>query len=40
MAIFGAGPMMGPVAGPIIGGFLSQAKGWRWVFWLLSILVS
>ncbi|KAJ9150380.1 MFS general substrate transporter [Pleurostoma richardsiae] len=38
MAIFGAGPMMGPVAGPIIGGFLSQAKGWRWVFWLLAIL--
>jgi len=24
--------------GPIAGGFLSQAKGWRWVFWLLTIL--
>ena len=24
--------------GPIIGGFLSQAKGWRWNFWLLAII--
>ena len=19
---------------PVIGGFLTQAKGWRWLFWL------
>lgn len=24
-------PLLGPVCGPIIGGFLAQAKGWRWV---------
>ncbi|KAI0436980.1 putative MFS multidrug transporter [Xylaria telfairii] len=37
-AVFALGPLLGPVIGPIIGGFLSQAAGWRWVFWLLLIL--
>ncbi|KAI1821152.1 putative MFS multidrug transporter [Xylaria intraflava] len=37
-AVFALGPLLGPVIGPIVGGFLSQAAGWRWVFWLLLIL--
>jgi multidrug resistance protein len=40
MAIYGLGPLLGPVVGPIAGGYLSQAQGWRWVFWLLAIVVS
>lgn len=40
MAIWAMGPLLGPVIGPVAGGFLSQAKGWRWVFWLLAIIVS
>jgi multidrug resistance protein len=39
MAIWAMGPLIGPVVGPLGGGFLTQAKGWRWVFWLLAILV-
>lgn len=39
MAIWTAGPLFGPVVGPVAGGFLVQAMGWRWVFWLLTILV-
>lgn len=27
----------GPVIGPVIGGFLTQAEGWRWLFWLAVI---
>lgn len=27
----------GPVIGPVIGGFLTQAAGWRWLFWLIVI---
>ena len=38
MAVWGMGAQLGPMLGPVIGGFLSQAKGWRWVFWLLTIV--
>ncbi|KAL7269161.1 hypothetical protein RUND412_008182 [Rhizina undulata] len=38
IAIFAMGPLFGPVIGPVAGGFLSQAKGWRWDFWVLSII--
>ncbi|KAK6821050.1 cycloheximide resistance protein [Apiospora arundinis] len=27
-----------PIIGPVAGGFLSEAKGWRWTFWLLAIV--
>ncbi|KAL8710258.1 MAG: hypothetical protein Q9225_007326 [Loekoesia sp. 1 TL-2023] len=39
-AIFALGPLMGPVIGPVAGGYLSQAKGWRWVFWLITIVAG
>jgi len=29
--------MLGPTVGPIAGGYLSEAKGWRWDFWFLSL---
>ena len=31
-------PLLGPVAGPIVGDYLTQAYGWRWAFRLQSIL--
>lgn len=31
MGVFGAMPWCGPVIGPVIGGFVSAAAGWRWV---------
>ena len=40
MALWAMGPLMGPVVGPVAGGFLSQAKGWRWVFWVITMAVS
>jgi multidrug resistance protein len=39
MSIWALGPLLGPCVGPICGGFLIEAKGWRWVFWLMVILV-
>ncbi len=33
------GQLLGPVVGPTVGGFLSQDLGWRWIFWLLAIVV-
>ncbi|OTA68720.1 bicyclomycin resistance protein [Hypoxylon sp. EC38] len=38
MAVFSIGPLMGPIIGPVAGGFLSDAEGWRWSFWLLTIV--
>lgn len=37
MSLFAAAPFMGPVFGPLIGGFLGQAAGWRWVQALVTI---
>jgi MFS transporter, DHA2 family, multidrug resistance protein len=32
MALFGAGVMVGPIAGPVLGGWLTDSYDWRWVF--------
>lgn len=40
MAVWGMGAQLGPMLGPIIGGFLAQAKGWRWAFWLQTIVAG
>ncbi len=39
MALFAMGPLMGPVIGPVAGGYLTQAVGWRWIFWVILIAV-
>lgn len=33
-------PFIAPVLGPTIGGFLSNAKGWRWTSWFIVIIVG
>ncbi|CAI7613213.1 unnamed protein product [Penicillium glandicola] len=37
MAIWGLGSLIAPVFSPIAGGYLSEAAGWRWVFWVIVI---
>jgi len=34
MAIYGAGIMVGPIIGPTLGGWLTEAVNWRWVFFI------
>lgn len=34
-SFFGMGVVFGPIIGPTVGGYLSDAYGWRWVFFLL-----
>lgn len=38
MAAFSAAPFIGPAIGPLVGGFLADAKGWRWLYWIQLIL--
>lgn len=40
MGIFGACGILGPVFGPLVGGFAAQAKGWRWTVWELAWLCA
>ncbi len=48
MAVWGMGIMIGPILGPILGGWLTETANWRWVFFVnlpvglasLAILVA
>lgn len=34
MAMWGVGTMLGPIAGPSLGGWLTDELSWRWVFYV------
>ncbi len=34
MAIFGVGVMVGPTLGPTLGGYITDAAGWPWIFYI------
>jgi len=34
MALYGMGIMVGPVLGPVLGGWLTENLNWRWVFYI------
>ncbi|KAK1845974.1 major facilitator superfamily protein [Colletotrichum chrysophilum] len=38
ISLWAIGPLLGPALGPIAGGYLIEAAGWRWVYWILAIL--
>ncbi|KAJ5714841.1 multidrug resistance protein [Penicillium malachiteum] len=40
MGIWMGGLTVGPVIGPTFGGFISAYLGWRWTFWILSIIAG
>ncbi|KAL6304110.1 MFS polyamine transporter [Sparassis latifolia] len=40
-SMFIAGVFLGPVLGPIAGGFLTTSYlGWRWIFWIMMIFAG
>lgn len=40
LSVFAAAPFMGPSLGPIVGGFLGETKGWRWLEGLMAIFTG
>ena len=34
MALWGVGVTMGPILGPVLGGYLTEDYNWRWVFYI------
>jgi DHA2 family multidrug resistance protein len=34
MSVWGMGLMVGPIMGPVIGGWLTESYNWRWVFYV------
>ncbi|KAK1835079.1 putative transporter mfs2 [Podospora conica] len=38
--VFSIAPFLGPAIGPIAGGFLGQAGGWRWVEGLMAVFTG
>ena len=35
IAIYGMGSVLGPIVGPVAGGWLAEAYNWRWVFYMI-----
>ncbi|OAD06788.1 hypothetical protein MUCCIDRAFT_138979 [Mucor lusitanicus CBS 277.49] len=40
MGIYSMLSFLGPLVGPVLGGIFSHELGWRWIFWLLVIMVA
>ncbi|KAI1380219.1 MFS general substrate transporter [Hypoxylon crocopeplum] len=40
VGIYSLAPLLGPVVGPIAGGFIAEKSTWRWVFWSTTIFAS
>ncbi|KAM3083071.1 hypothetical protein ACMFMF_002721 [Clarireedia jacksonii] len=40
VSIWSVGTVLGPMIGPIIGGYVTEIAGWRWMFWAISTVIG
>lgn len=40
LSVFASAPFMGPTLGPIVGGFVSESAGWRWMEGVMAIFTG
>ncbi|EHK21983.1 uncharacterized protein TRIVIDRAFT_191800 [Trichoderma virens Gv29-8] len=40
VSLWAVGTVVGPMVGPIIGGYVAEVLGWRWIFWIISIIAG
>jgi len=40
MIVWNAGMVLAPMAGPVVGGALTHALGWRWAIWIPAMTVG
>ncbi|KAF2691686.1 MFS general substrate transporter [Lentithecium fluviatile CBS 122367] len=40
VSIWSVGTILGPMVGPIIGGYVTEVADWRWMFWVISIVIG
>ncbi|KAF2111072.1 major facilitator superfamily domain-containing protein [Lophiotrema nucula] len=40
MSFLGMIPFIAPCLGPTIGGFVAEARGWRWIFWVTATVAA
>ncbi|TFY69980.1 hypothetical protein EVJ58_g103 [Rhodofomes roseus] len=40
IAIYSLAPLLGPVIGPVAGGWIAERSTWRWVFWATTIVAA
>ncbi|KAL2062249.1 hypothetical protein VTL71DRAFT_6515 [Oculimacula yallundae] len=39
VSVWSIGTLLGPMLGPVFGGYVAEALGWRWLFWIISIVI-
>ncbi|KAF2642488.1 MFS general substrate transporter [Massarina eburnea CBS 473.64] len=40
VSIWAVGTILGPMIGPIVGGYVTEKAGWRWMFWIIAIVTG
>ncbi|KAK8013883.1 major facilitator superfamily transporter [Apiospora arundinis] len=40
VSVWSVGTILGPMVGPIIGGYVADVAGWRWMFWIMAMVVG